>query len=297
MPHTLEGTAQVPIMQKAVTPAQSAAILERGLDRIAGYAVQRADAEYATSPAQLYRLHALGYAGSPFSPDEAIDVLIFPTAPGMRLEDAVGGTERSELAKTGGAFLDRPPFLGTGFAPVDTAVPLWWLAPTRVSAGTVLVRFPASGEPVVLARYDDVGTGWRIPGAEGRRPSTPSVHVGTLASYDGGYRACDLHEGMVVMFDPESRARIEVTRAEVGDVFELAVLGSWNGLDVRVVDRWSEDGEQLARCAYLGHDADIAEGLGLDKLEAGVYEVTVPEAQLDGLRNVMRQVVDAETAS
>jgi hypothetical protein len=287
-----KGAVQVSIMQKAVTPAQSRAILEHGLDRVAGYVVRRADGEVAVRPDELYRLHALGYPGSPFSPTEAIDVLILPVAPTMRFEDAIGGTDRSDLVKTGGPFLDRPPFLGTGFAPVDRAVPVWWLAPTRVSPGTSLVRFQTTGDPEVLATYVDVATGWQVPGAADRLPSSPSLYVGTLASYEGGHRACDLIGDRVVMFEPESRARVDVPRSEVGDVFELQFLGSWNGLEVRLVDRWTVGGEALARCVYLGHDADLAEGLGLEKPEAGVYELTVPEAQLDGLRSVALQVVD-----
>lgn len=292
-----KGAEHVSIMQKAVTPAQSRAILERGFDRVAGYVVQRADAEYADRPDELYQLHALGYEGSPFAPADAVDVLIFPVAATMRFEDAIGGTDRSDLARTGGGFLDRPPFLGTGFAPVDRAVPVWWLAPTRVSPGAMLVRFQVSGDAEVLATYVDVATGWQVPGAEDRLPASPSVYVGTLASYQGGHRACDLMGDRVVMFDPKSRGRIDVARSEVGDVFELQYLGSWNGLDVRLVDRWSEAGEALARCVYLGHDADLAEGLRLDKLEAGVYELTVPEAQIDGIRTVALQVAGGEIAT
>ena len=99
------------------------------------------------------------------------------------------------------------------------------------------------------------------------------------------------------MFEPASLGRVDVPRSEVGDVFELQFLGAWNGLEVRLVDRWSEGGEALARCVYLGHDADIAEGLGLEKPEAGVYELTVPVAQIDGLRRVALQVVDGPVAT
>ncbi|MFB6610036.1 hypothetical protein ACFCVO_06950 [Agromyces sp. NPDC056379] len=279
-------------IQKAVTPAQSAAILERGLDTVAGYVVRRADAEYADTPAELYRLHALGFAGSPFDPAGAIDVLILPVAPTMQFEDAIGGTERSELAKTGGAFLDRPPFLGTGFAPVDRAVPVWWLAPTRVSPGTELVRYHQTGATEVLATYVDVATGWEIAGAVTRLPVTPSLLVGTLAEVDGAYRACDLVGDLVVMLDAATGDRVESARRDVQRVFELQMLGSWNGLELRLVEQGSNAGEPIARCVYLGHDADIAEGLGLVKIEAGVYELVVLEAQLEGLRTTMLEVAD-----
>ena len=280
-------------IQKAVTPAQSAAILERGLDTVAGYVVRRADAEYAGSPAELFRLHALGFAGSPFDPAGAIDVLILPVAPTMRFEDAIGGTERSELVKTGGAFLDRPPFLGTGFAPVDRAVPVWWLAPTRVSPGTELVRHHPTGTTEVLATYADVATGWQVAGAATRLPAAPSLLLGTLAEIDGAYRACDLVGDLVVMLDAATGDRVEAARRDVQRVFELQMLGSWNGLELRVVEQGAnEDGEPIARCVYLGHDADIAEGLGLVKIEAGVYELVVPEAQLEGLRSAVLEVAD-----
>lgn len=284
-----EGARRVSIMQKAVTPAQSAAILEHGLDRVAGFAVRRDDAAYADRPDELRRLLALDGAGSPFSDDE-VDVLIFPTAPTMQFEDAIGGTTREELHRTGGTFLERAPFLGTGFAPVDHAVPVWWLSPTRVAAGTRLVRFRSSGDPVVLAEYPDVATGWLVPGQPGRLPAVPSGNVGTYVAIDGGYRLADRVDDHVVIYEPSTGERVERPLADVEELFELQVLGTWNGLPVRVVARWDQDGEALARCVCLAHDADLAEGLGLERVEAGVYELTVPESSIDGLRTVKLEV-------
>lgn len=279
----------MPTMQKAVTPAVAAAILEHGFDRVAGYVVAQADAASATTPSDLFRLHALGFAGSPFVDGGPIDLLLFEPAPTMRFENAIGGTTREELQRTGGPFLDRPPFTGTGFAPFPTAVPVWWLVPTRVPAGARLVRVTASGAQV-LAEYPDVATGWVVPGAEGRRPVQPSAHVGTYATIDGRNRLADLVGDQVVIYDPAVAGRIEVPRDGVERLFELEIAASWNGLDVRVVAQWQSAGVATSRIAYLGHDTDLAEGLRLVKIEAGVYEATVPDTSLDAVRSSVLEV-------
>lgn len=279
------------IMQKAVTPAQSEAIRTSGYDRVAGYTVRQSDAEAAVRPEEIRALHGLDDAGAPFAADH-VDVLVFPVAPSMQFEDAVGGTTREEQQATGGAFLEHPPFRGTGFAPVERPVPLWWLAPTRVSPGTRLVRFDSTGTSQLLAEYGDVATGWLVPGATGRLPASPSLYVGTLAAVDGGYRACDLVDDRVILFEPSDGSRRELARREVGAIFELAYFGVWNGLDVRLVERWNDGEEALARCVSLTHDVELAEALGMERVEAGVYEATVPEARVAALRTV-RLDVDA----
>jgi hypothetical protein len=279
-------------MQKAVTPAVSAAILEHGFDRVAGFVVRRADVATITRTADLFQVHALGYEGTPFHEDGPIDVLVFDPAPTMRFEDAIGGTTRDELRRTGGSFLDRPPFTGTGFAPVEASVPVWWLAPTRMAPGSKLVRFEQGVEPRVMMEYGDVGTGWLTPPSLPRHPDAPSAYVGTYATVDGVHRLADVVGDRVAIFEPSNASRAEVGLDAVESVFELHVLGSWNGLDVRVVATWPSEVGQQSRIVYLGHDADLAEGLGLVKIEAGVYEATVADSALDGVRNVVVTAAD-----
>lgn len=65
------------------------------------------------------------------------------------------------------------------------------------------------------------------------------------------------------------------------ELFEMSVMARWNGLEMRVVDGFrSTDGRSIARVSYTGHDADLAEGLGLQKVDAAVYEASVPMASL-----------------
>ena len=55
----------------------------------------------------------------------------------------------------------------------------------------------------------------------------------------------------------------------------------WNGLEMRIVDQWpAEGGGTVSRAFYTGHDADLAEGLRLVKVDAAAYEAVVPTENL-----------------
>lgn len=286
------------IMQKAVTPQMSAAYLEGGYDRVAGFVVRAADVAFATTPAALYEAHGLGFPGSPFRPDSPhVDVLRFPATAQLSFENATGGTDAETRAKTGGPFIDRPPFTGLGFVAVQGAVvPLYWLVHSRVPAGSELVRVSADGTQQVIARFVDVGHGWQSDVVQVRPPS-PIVprHVGPMAQWQGAYWSADLlGDDQVVLVapgepapelgferTPAGRWRRVVPRAEVTELFELRVDARWNGLEVRVVDQFrGPDGQDYARVSYTGHNADLAEGLRLEKIDAAVYEATVPAGSL-----------------
>jgi hypothetical protein len=58
------------LIQKAVTPQLSNAYLTAGWDRVSGFVVEASTVAFATTPAQLFDVHALGFPGSPFSPDD-----------------------------------------------------------------------------------------------------------------------------------------------------------------------------------------------------------------------------------
>lgn len=284
-------------MQKAVTPQMSRAYLEGGYDRVAGFVVRAADVAFATTPSAVHAAHGLGFPGSPHRPDAPhVDVLRFPAAPQLRFEDAVGGTDAETRARTGGPFVDRPPFTGLGFVAVrDAVVPLYWLVHSRVPAGSQLVRLAADGGQTVLATYVDVGHGWRSDIV----PVTPpgprvSRFVGPMAQWHGTYLSADpLQDGDVVVVaevappqelgfeeTPAGRWRRVVPTSEVTEMFELMVTARWNGLPVRVVDQWTTAEGAASRVSYTGHDADLAEGLRLEKVDAAVYEATVPTAAL-----------------
>ncbi|MEE6281253.1 hypothetical protein [Georgenia sunbinii] len=286
------------LMQKAVTPQMSAAYLERGFDRVGGFVVRTPDVEHATTPAAVFEAHGLGFPGSPHRPDaNHVDVLRFPATPQLRFENAVGGIDEESRARTGGTFIDRPPFTGTGFvATAEAVVPLYWLAHSRVPAGSQLVRLGADGTSRVLAEHVDVGHGWYSQTEQIGHAASPRIsrHVGPMAMWSGTALNADVFADRVVVaaeveppaqygFQPTGagRWRREVPRDEVAELFEMYVAAKWNGLAVRVVDQWTaQDGESISHVSYTGHNADLAEGLQLPKVDAGVYEVTVPTASL-----------------
>jgi len=69
------------ILQKAVTPRSSALYEKSDHDRVAGYVMPAGAVHWAKTPAELFRAHALGFEGSPFSPDMPyLDVLRFETS-------------------------------------------------------------------------------------------------------------------------------------------------------------------------------------------------------------------------
>lgn len=263
----------VTLMQKAVTPALSHAHLTAGHDRVAGYVVRAEDVAFATTPAQLFEVHGLGYPGSPFRRDgEHLDVLRFESAPQLQYRDVQG-----------------------------YIVPLWWLRHSRIPPGAELVRVHADGTSELLARYGDVGTGWALA-VPGVRPAAASLSrcVGPVAKWHGAYLEADVvdngHAVVLALANPplaetgfelapSGRWYRRVPRTDVTELFELDLTARWNGLSVRVVDQW-QDAQRyvVARISHLGDDLDGAERLGLDRVEAGVYESVVYAAELTDIQ-------------
>ena len=286
-------------MQKAVMPRIGDAYLGGGYDRVAGFVVRVDQVDWATTPAELFEVHGLGFAGSPYTASsEHIDVLQFPATPQLRFEDAIGGVNQKEREITGGPFVDRYPFKGLGFVPVigEHIVQLWWLRHSRIPAGARLVRVAKDGSSTVLAHYVDVGHGWQSAAATVTPPAGPQVsrYVGAMAKWSQTYLNADvLDDAVVVVSEVEpppqfgfsrtaiGRWRREVPRDELTELFELDVSARWNGLEMRVVDELRDaSGAPYSRVSYIGHNADLAEGLRLTKVDAGVYEDTVPVASL-----------------
>jgi len=289
------------IIQKAVTPQTSNAYLTAGWDRVYGFVVAAADAAFATTPAQLFDVHALGFPGSPFSPDDPhVDVIRFPARATMRLENAIGGVDQKTRALTGGPFVDRPPFKGTGFAPVPGhIVPVWWMRHTRVVPNTQLVRVFADGTEKLLAVFTNIADGWMVDGASVGRSTPFSRHVGTLAKWNGMHLTADvIDQGRRIVLATDTKPtderfvrtgrgmwKYEIPFEEAEEVMELDIEAVWNGLELRITDESVDaDGSKLSSGSYVGHNADLAEGLRLVKLDAGVYETTVPTAMLQGYR-------------
>src|SRR6478609_343268 len=180
----------VTLMQKAVTPALTRAHLTAGHDRLAGYVVRAEDVAFATTPAQLFEVHGLGYESSPFSPyDRSIDVLRFESSPQLQYRDVPG-----------------------------YILPLWWLRHSRVPPGAELVRIYDNGTSTLLARYGDVGAGWTVTQLGAPRPSLASLSrcVGPVAKWHGAYLEAD---------DIERAERLQLSRVEAG-VYEGIVYAA-----------------------------------------------------------------------
>lgn len=287
--------------QKAITPSMSDAYLRLGYDRVAGFAVPVADVTWATTPADLHAVHALGFEASPFSADDAyVDVLRFTPGPQVRTADAVGGTDATAREARGGTFIDRPPFTGTGFAPVEGhRVPVTWIVHSRVPAGSELVRVHADGTEQVLARYVDVARCWEPVDATVHHTTFPGVSrfVGALAEWKATHLNAEVHGDHVVLvsehephgafeFTQAASGRWfrEVPRADVDKLYELFITGRWRGVEVRLVDLGvDEGGDKRATISSVGHDADAAEAAGMVKVDAGVYEMVVDPDELTDL--------------
>ena len=272
------------LMQKAITPALTRAHLTAGHDRLAGYVVRAEDVAFATTPAQLFEVHGLGYEGTPFSPyDRSIDVLRFESSPQLQYRDVPG-----------------------------YILPLWWLRHSRIPPGAELIRIYDNGTSTLLARYGDVGAGWTVTQLGAPRPSLASLSrcVGPVAKWHGAYLEADVVDGghTVVLAlanpplaetgfhqSPSGRWYRRVAREDVTELFELDLTARWNGLSVRVVDQW-QDAQRyvVARISHLGDDIERAERLRLDRIEAGVYEAIVYAAELTDIRT--NQVVPATWA-
>lgn len=283
------------VLQKAVLPGMSDAYLRRGFDRVGGFVVAASDVAWATTSADLFVAHGLGFPGSPVTPDAPhVDVLRFEPVATSRTVAATGGVDQETRRLTGGTFVDRPPFTGTGFVAVpDHVVPLWWLMPTRLPAGAELWRVHADGRSEVLGMYVDVATGWVGSHAQATPGERLSRHVGPLAQWRGAMLSASVIGPDVVLaattepppaygFEPTAsgRWRRQVPMTEVDALVELVVTARWNGLEMRVLDELETTSGRVSQLTYVGHDADLAEGLQLTKLDAGVYETLAPSDQL-----------------
>ena len=296
------------IMQKAVLPNEVDAYLRLGADQVAGFVLKAADVAAARTPAQIFEAHGLGFPDSPFSPGMlSIHVVRFPATPQLRFEDAIGGTDNATAALTGGPFIDRPPFTGNGFASWSGGIaPLYWLVRSRLPAGSELVRFSIDGSSVVVARYVDVATGWvsgegQPPLVPAKVPPVPAPYIGLLATFEGARYSADYvwDTGRVVLSSPVEPAgstgfvqtplgrwRREVALADLSELYELSMTGSINGLRMRVIDGSQQDGKPTLWVTYIGHNADLAEGLGLRKMDAGVYDAMIPAESLTDVQTV-----------
>lgn len=284
-------------VQKAVLPGREGAWLRFGDEVVSGFVVDAADAAWADTPEKVFRLHGLGFAGSPLSPDlPFLDVVRIPVTPFTRLEAATGGTNAQEARLTGGRFIDHPPFSGNGFVVgvPERIVPLWWLDPVRIPAGTELWRVYADAHEELVAVYPHLASGWQTVGeyaSDPERVQWPSAVLNVFGHWRGQRVFVDpLRDGRVAVASTSELEGLTRSRrglwagvvdaAEVTGISAVRFTCAWRGARFQIVNRYESDGGPQAQLVYTGANAVEAEGLQLVKTDAGVYEATAPWAEL-----------------
>ncbi len=287
-------------LTKAVGGTRESAWLTVGVPWVAGYVVQASDVAPARTPEALFAELGLGFPSSPFAADAPfVDVIQLPPSPELLLTSPAEGDGQPVL-------LDHEPFRsGSGF--VDSAagfVPVWWVAPSRLPAGSSLWRISSDGTSRMIAGYASVAEGWiAAPGVE--IPATPlrdAQVLGMRATWEGRELLADvLPDGRTIVCAPEEFAGAEhsargvwwreVPPAELQNVVVLRVLATWQTLPVQLVAMEQKTAEgAAAHIVYVGRDMLAAEAAGMAKTDAGVYESVVPATELDDVREERRAV-------
>ncbi|WP_123356825.1 hypothetical protein [Frigoribacterium sp. PhB160] len=297
-------------------PSLSEAYEQPHFDRVAVYVTLAAAVHWAETPADIFRAHALGCPGTifrahalgcpgtEFSPDlPYVDVMRFESTGALLLEQAVGGPDRETQRRTGGPFLEHPPFTGSGFTgDPEHVVPVSWLPHRRVPAGAELYRKAADGSSTYRGRFVSAAHGWEFVDAvergRVRQPRTVDRRVGGLARVGGVVDVADLvDDGATVVLarqggrpegdgwtptTPGMWAR-SVPASDVDEYSEIDVRVQHEGADFRVVGEFTDDGGGTRLIGiYMGHDAEFAEARGFIRTEAGVYERELPPELLAG---------------
>ncbi|MCQ1951518.1 MULTISPECIES: hypothetical protein [Arthrobacter] len=274
------------IFEKPLSPAHVGTMVEGNRDTIAGFVLNAADVAQMKSPRELYEAHGLGFPGSPWDPAAGyLDVLRFQAPPSVYVHSA-----------TAPEFVDRPPFTGTGFARWGGGVaPVWFLDECRIPPRAQLWRIREGQQDQLLAMYIDAASGWGIlegSGISSPAHTVPQTVIGWVAVWDGFQFPADVvGDKAVLAAASEPPAEItgfrrtmrgcwsrEVPVSELDDLFEVNAVCRWQGHPFRITDVAHDGGARIFRLFYTGHNADVAESLGLNKADAGVYWTVQPES-------------------
>ncbi|WP_188668785.1 hypothetical protein [Tersicoccus solisilvae] len=283
------------VLQKVLYPALRDEFLSGRLQRIGGFVLRAQDAVAAQTPAQLHEAFALGYPGSPYDPNAPfVDVIRFQPPRGPVIHDAISP-----------AVVDHPPYTGTGFAPwPDHVAPVYLLDETPLPAGAEMWRVSADGSEDLVAVHPDVATGWlQVAGGEPvpRVPILPST-LAWHAIWQGQDFVADVTRDGIVLLAAEQLDGFEATRGpawrrvvpaeEVTDVFRMRLECRYRGLPCLVTDSGQDENGTVLRLAYIGHDAEFAEGMSLHKLDAGWYWTAARQEEIEGLQGIQERFED-----
>ncbi len=271
------------VLEKLLVPEVSRRVVEQGFDELTG-AVYRPDDLIGLAPVE--RVRALGLDGEdgPFgeAPDH-VDVIRFGTNPLMDLRVPTHAPGHPEVPW---------PTYPTGF--LRNAAPVWILTMTRMPVGARFIRIALDGTEREFSRYQGAARGWQ--GAKGYFPPLhlvgPRAAHGTLdlpCSYTADQQSVELvwvgdqqvPEGFTQV-RPVVHARVlPVAQCEV---FDIALLARWRDHHVRILQQAGDE----ALVVVTPDSAADAEELGAVEVEPGVYQATVPAAELtdrEGVRS------------
>ncbi|MFD0687966.1 SseB family protein [Actinomadura fibrosa] len=160
---------QPTIMQKVVPHGHVGWYLEQGYDRVGGFVHPTGDVTELQTPVQLYEALGLLYEDSPFSPsDEGVYVIRWPAYCPDLYRVPFGGRDEEEMATWGDAgwVIERPPFLGTGFAPGSAgSIREYKVDSVRLPYGAEMYYLGMDRSERFVAMYDPDRLAWLRPEA------------------------------------------------------------------------------------------------------------------------------------
>ncbi|MWA04794.1 hypothetical protein F8568_031380 [Actinomadura sp. LD22] len=167
---------QPTIMQKVVPHGHVGWYLEQGYDRVGGFVHATGDVAELQTPVQLYEALGLLYEGTPFSPaDEGVYVIRWPAYCPELYRIPFGGRDAEEMASWGeaGWVIERPPFVGGGFAPGSAgSIREYKVDSVRLPYGAEMYYLGMDRSERFIAMYDPDRLAWLRPdattGPEGR---------------------------------------------------------------------------------------------------------------------------------
>jgi hypothetical protein len=276
----------VDILQKVVTPWVSQAFYTQGYYHLGGPVARAVDVAALTTPAQIVDAWGLHYDGSPFDANpEFVDVLRFRVHPLMALTNPFDAPERPWPTYSNG-FLS-----GSG-----VVAPVWALERTRVPAGAELWRIERDGQQRFLTVFTGPARGW----ADSRAYFPPVHLVGTRAQWRDLDVPADLvGDGssveLAVVGDgapddgfeqvrPGVWSRV-VPRDDVSELFEVVITATYRDTACRIIQHTPTE----SRILLLTDDPTTARELNAQEADIGVFEATVPTAELSDIAGQSRQ--------
>lgn len=281
------------VLQKAVTPAQVRAYLTQGFDRIAGYVVRAAEVSAVTAVSDLRRLHHVDYPGSPFPVDGPLHILHVDRSPSWQLASATTIKEQAIMETSGTVEVQ------------ESLVETFFLDHTRLTSGARLWRFEDDHDPVLVASFLGPELGWQLHEEDDSpmKLMAPVPIVGSIVTLGGQQFPADVVSDeagnpvdIVAVSAVEPAGDLGFTKTDNGmwvrdldfsqaeALFEMSVVGTWNGEPVKLVHAMRTT-ENLAvyRVFSLTRDWEKSRDARFTEIELGVWEATVPQAEVTGI--------------